>query len=179
MVNVPVYVVSFALTPEEVRAWDWRAFWGSEVTAAVGNGLGGFGSGVAGVVTGRMNPVLVRARVVGGVVEYSWAVGSGYVGLFVGAGVSESSVSWGSVVYYGGFNIANNYMLSKINYNALREHNVPVLKNVNPVYIESYTSASLAGISDIIKTLGDGYIPKMNVGISRSGSSQEGVGVHE
>ena len=115
-----------------------RAFWGSEVTAAVGNGLGGFGSGVAGVVTGRINPVLVRARVVGGVVEYSWAVGSGYVGLFVGAGVSGSGVSWGSVVYYGGFNMANNYIASRL--------------PGSGVYITPIKSAVLAGSSDVIKT---------------------------
>ena len=132
-----------------------RAFWGSEVTAAVGNGLGGFGSGVAGVVTGRINPVLVRARVVGGVVEYSWAVGSGYVGLFVGAGVSGSGVSWGSVVYYGGFNMANNYIASKLNFESLYVQKVPGLRRVSPMYLDPLATATLAGVSDDVKTIVD------------------------
>ena len=143
VVNVPAYVVSFALTPEEVRVWDWKAFWGSEVTAAVGNGLGGFGSGVAGFVMRRGDVGLLRWRVVGGVVEYSWAVGSGYVGLFVGAGVSESSVSWGTVVYYGGFNIANNYIFQ-------------FLPGKTPS-IQAIKGAVLAGFSDITKTYIDYY----------------------
>ena len=100
-------------------------------------------------------------------IMYPQTIGSGYAGLFVGAGVSGSGVSWGSVVYYGGFNIANNYMLSKINYNSLREHSVPVLKNVNPVYIESYTSAAFAGGSDIVKAYVDFYVsPQVNQSVS-------------
>ncbi|MDO5750724.1 MAG: hypothetical protein Q4P78_05910 [Rothia sp. (in: high G+C Gram-positive bacteria)] len=155
VVNVPAYLVSYALTPEEVRVWDWNAFVGSEVTAAVGNGLGGYGSGVARFVTRRGEPGVLRWRVANGVVEYSWAVGAGYAGLFAGAGVSGSGVSWGTVVYYGGFNIANNYIASKLNFRSPYVQKVPGLRRVSPVYLEPLATAGLAGGSDIVKTYAD------------------------
>ena len=72
---------------------------------------------------------------------YPQTIGSGYAGLFVGAGVSGSGVSWGSVVYYGGFNMANNYIAQ---YLPGKTPNALVIKG-----------AALAGFSDVIKTLVD------------------------
>ena len=102
-VNAVVYPVTFVLNPADDKQWDWDGYKAGTVTAAVGNGLGGFASPVAGSLAARFSGRGVGFR--RSVIEYSWAVGSGYTGMYVGNAYFGRPVSYGDVAYYGLANV--------------------------------------------------------------------------
>ena len=91
--------MTFVLNPAGDKQWDWDGYKASTVTAAVGNGLGGFASPVAASLAARFSGRWATGVQKGTTVV--WGIGSGYVGMYAGNAYFDRPVSYGDVVYYG------------------------------------------------------------------------------
>ncbi|MDO5750726.1 MAG: hypothetical protein Q4P78_05920 [Rothia sp. (in: high G+C Gram-positive bacteria)] len=178
-VNAVAYPVIFVLNPDSGKQWDWEGYKASTVTAAVGNGLGGFASPVAGSLSARFSGRWAAGVEKGTAVV--WGIGSGYAGIYAGNAYFGRSVSYGDVVYYGVANGLIAYAFPAPHVGSLssfsqmgrpvgwggypKSYSVGFVSDGSLV-LYPYVTAGWAGLSDYGKTVFvDAYINNVNLDI--------------